>query len=348
MKDGHIRKFSIIFITITLIFQCCYAKTIDKIIVFGDSLSDNGNIFSLTTKAHNAIPMIPPIPKNPPYFEGRFSNGPVWVDNLAQALSVEQVNYAYAGAWAEPVQNSALIIPFGLGMQVNFYLVSSVLDFHKDRHLYIIWSGANDYINGRSDSDYPTSNTVASIQNQIDWLIYYGAKNFLVLNMPDLGIIPGVIAEGPDFATAVSKLALLHNKKFASMIQKEKETNLDVNIMFIDIIQYFSDIMTHPEKYHLKNVTQACYNGGYWLKRNMLNAKELQAAQDANIDILMSPSLKAAYVTAQLYAAGEKPCANPDEYFFWDQVHPTRVVHNLISALALSLLSENDIHGYVR
>ena len=40
------------------------------IYVFGDSLSDSGRLFAAT--------QIPP----PPYYQGRFSNGPIWIDYL--------------------------------------------------------------------------------------------------------------------------------------------------------------------------------------------------------------------------------------------------------------------------
>ena len=52
-----------------------------EIITFGDSLVDTGN-FSLATGG-----AIPPAPL---YFNGRFSNGPVWVEQLANQLGARQ------------------------------------------------------------------------------------------------------------------------------------------------------------------------------------------------------------------------------------------------------------------
>lgn len=46
-----------------------------RVVVFGDSLSDNGNLFAQTGQ--------PPAP----YFQGRFSNGPVWVEQLFGPLN---------------------------------------------------------------------------------------------------------------------------------------------------------------------------------------------------------------------------------------------------------------------
>jgi len=55
------------------------AGRINQIVVFGDSLSDSGNLFAAT------MGTTPP----PPYYQGRFSNGPVWVEDLAGRLGVE-------------------------------------------------------------------------------------------------------------------------------------------------------------------------------------------------------------------------------------------------------------------
>lgn len=54
-----------IFNTILWLAPASYAVTIDKIVVFGDSLSDTGNILTLTKTAKKAIPLIPLIPKDP-------------------------------------------------------------------------------------------------------------------------------------------------------------------------------------------------------------------------------------------------------------------------------------------
>jgi phospholipase/lecithinase/hemolysin len=68
------------------------AKTYHDIYVFGDSFSDTGNIFNVTAEA---------IPPSPPYFNGRFSNDPVWVEYLASALGLTfspNTNFAFGGA----------------------------------------------------------------------------------------------------------------------------------------------------------------------------------------------------------------------------------------------------------
>ncbi|MEM7066412.1 MAG: SGNH/GDSL hydrolase family protein [Cyanobacteria bacterium P01_B01_bin.77] len=73
------------------------AATFSKLYVFGDSLSDAGNVFNATL-AVNDLPVapgivVPPVsPPDPPYFQGRNSNGPVWVEYLADGLELSLTN----------------------------------------------------------------------------------------------------------------------------------------------------------------------------------------------------------------------------------------------------------------
>ena len=73
------------------------AKQFSRLVVFGDSTTDTGNVYELSGRTK---------PASPPYFEGRWSNGPLWIEYLADRLNVPRprpslaggTNYAYAGA----------------------------------------------------------------------------------------------------------------------------------------------------------------------------------------------------------------------------------------------------------
>src|SRR5919108_3147959 len=75
-------------LSLLLPFGRTWAGPYTTVVMFGDSLSDNGNLLALTGGA---------VPASP-YFAGRFSNGPVWVERLASALDVPLVNFAVGGA----------------------------------------------------------------------------------------------------------------------------------------------------------------------------------------------------------------------------------------------------------
>ncbi len=215
-------------------------------------------------------------------------------------------------------------------------------DYNKDQHLYIIWAGSNDYLEGRADADYATTNTVNDIQSQIEWLVYYGAKNLLIMGVPDLGVVPEITEQGTSVSEAASKLSNMHNTKLETMVKQEQLDHPEANIVYGNVNSYFQNIIAHPEDYHLKNVKEACFGGtySYALRKGMINAQEADAAKKAHLDVLRNTDLRAAYVTSRLAAMGEESCANPDEYLFWDHVHPTRIVHKIISTLILSGLGE--------
>src|SRR6188472_2981783 len=70
------------------------ATPLHNMVVFGDSLSDNGNLYEF---------MKHQLPQDPPYFAGRFSNGPVWVEHLVASYfpndpSSHLFDYAFGGA----------------------------------------------------------------------------------------------------------------------------------------------------------------------------------------------------------------------------------------------------------
>src|SRR5439155_21476778 len=88
MRSRLFRSLLLCSIVLSLVsaVQHASAGQFTKLVVFGDSLSDTGNVYAVTAGA---------VPPSPPYYAGRFSNGPVWAEYLAAALALPAVNYAY-------------------------------------------------------------------------------------------------------------------------------------------------------------------------------------------------------------------------------------------------------------
>jgi phospholipase/lecithinase/hemolysin len=128
------------------------------------------------------------------------------------------------------------------------------------------------------------------------------------------------------------------------MIADQQKKNPTLKIIYGDITPYFNDTYEHPEKYGIKDSKTPCYTGDYSL-RNLINDREIMAAKEQNIDIMNTPSFRVAYATAKLVESGADACDVPDEHMFWDQIHPTRVLHNLMSLDAMTMLTKNDIQG---
>src|ERR1700744_3324898 len=63
------------------------AQTVTRIVAFGDSYADTGNLFRLLGIAPPSV-----------YATGRFSGGTNFVDTMSQLLAVPDDNFAIAGA----------------------------------------------------------------------------------------------------------------------------------------------------------------------------------------------------------------------------------------------------------
>jgi phospholipase/lecithinase/hemolysin len=78
----------------------------DQLYAVGDSLSDSGGIYQLTSQALSLAAAdgintvgLQPIPVSPPY-AGKFSNGPVLPEITAQLLGAKLINFSFGGAEA--------------------------------------------------------------------------------------------------------------------------------------------------------------------------------------------------------------------------------------------------------
>ncbi len=213
------------------------------IYVFGDSLSDTGNLFSLTGS--------PP----PPYFEGRFSNGLVWVEYLAQSLEVEEgslVNFAIGGATTgrDNFNDIPGFVEFpGLLDQIDLFEFGLGGNQADPDALYIVWAGANDFfLDGPSWSTI--ANGVSNTATAVERLHQRGAEHILVVNLPDLGSTPFGLSEDPfglSFASAFYNFVLdinLYQLRAGGI----KTTRLDV-------FGLMRKIVARPDRYNFTNVT---------------------------------------------------------------------------------------------
>lgn len=199
--------------------------------VFGDSLSDTGNMRNAVYYATGGTTEVPP---SPPYATGRASNGPVAVEYLAGALGLTAqpviladgsinptgTNFAFLGSATGPVTQwdgttwrnympfryNPLLPDVGMDDQVGGFawLTSGMADPNA---LYFLWGGANDaYLAledpGVNQNDQTVVSFVAggaavtaanNIYNLILALAGMGAQTFLVPNLPDLGLTPDAV-----------------------------------------------------------------------------------------------------------------------------------------------------------
>jgi phospholipase/lecithinase/hemolysin len=174
-----------------------HAGPFSSLFVFGDSLSDTGNL-SL------ALPSFAPDPAQP-YASGRFSDGPLWVETFADGLGLSIQanpvlgraipllaggnNYAFAGATTAGVLGQvAGVFPF-------YSRVSSLT--YDPAGLYVLVAGGNDMRDARSNAALDDVGRQAAAQTAINnlssaiaLLANSGVRNVLISTLPDLGATP--------------------------------------------------------------------------------------------------------------------------------------------------------------
>lgn len=281
------------------------ALPISAVMVFGDSLSDSGNVFLATGGAVDPIAATPP---SPPYFAGRFSNGPNYADVLASGLGLP-LGPSLAGgtnfAWGGARSGVDGLVP-SVGTQVLLFLggVGGVAD---PSSLYVVFGGGNDV---RDSLFEPTladqlaliGDAVVSLFDAITALASAGATRFLVPNVPNVGLIPEVTAlDGvfPGIAALAAFLSASFNAELAAAIDALRAGFPGISIKELDTFALISTMIADPASFGFTNVTDACLDP---------------------ITFIV--------------------CSDPDSYLFWDTIHPTAAGHELLGLAAREAIPE--------
>jgi thermolabile hemolysin len=146
------RMFPIIAAVIGICCQPAYSQTFSGLVAFGDSLSELGNTvneFSDTFTGYNSYY----------YDQGRWSNGPVWIENLARELLLSALQrndgknlYGTDFAWARSTTGTRYTYLYlaNLQEQVKFYIALLTTKYAQmpdiKTTLFTVWSGGNDVI----------------------------------------------------------------------------------------------------------------------------------------------------------------------------------------------------------
>jgi outer membrane lipase/esterase len=269
-------------------------------VVIGASLSDTGNVSAATSGATPGAA--------PNYFGGRWSNGVLWIENLATKYGLTVTpsllggkNYAYGGAKTCAITGATSSVP-DMCTQTTQYL-AAVSNAANPGDLFVIdASSVGNDINtvigsgGALPSSLITTTAPANVITVMQRLYTAGARRFLVVNVPDVGATPLYL--GTAAAGTATSLAQGFNSTLASSLNTFNTTNSLAVIFRLDAYTVSSTINANPAAYGLNNVTQACTAG----------------------------------------AAPAAICATPDTYAYWDRFHPTRAVGVIIGNSAAGLV----------
>ncbi|MGK7958827.1 MAG: PEP-CTERM sorting domain-containing protein [Crocosphaera sp.] len=285
--------------------------------VLGDSLVDDGNLFNLNGQT---------FPPNPIYFEGRFSNGPTFAELLPEKLGLvndPNKNVAIGGSGTgnfhvDPRLNPGLnggTIAVGLRTQVSQIIGGSggTLDPNA---LYLISTGLNDYVY-IDPSKSPTApdflpasaanvdTVIGNIGEALNRLQGAGARKFLVTGIANYSSLPIAFSgdlNGPVYnhlnapdALSADDLTDLHNSKLKTLLT-DFSAPQNVNAIYFDLDGFFSDALANAGSLGFTNTTEGCFNTDI-------------------ADFNPFASL----------------CSNPDEYIFFDRIHPTARSHELLA-----------------
>ncbi len=319
-------------------------KLYNQAVFFGDSLTDNGNLY------HSFLGFMP---KSPPYYQGRFTNGPTWAEQLVHRMQATNSKLAfeddaYGGETTVFHNPFDGFLPYALSESIDSYVLRYTFD-DKSETIYFFWIGANDYLSGSNDVDGATGEVVQRIHDMVEKLIQKGGKYFVVMNLPDMSRIPYGRASG--MAENIYSLTVMHNAKLATSMFALQGQYPGVTIRQFDIYSLFNQLLDHADEInaryhtHISNVTGSCWSGGYHLTEKKLQQQLTSAAKNKNVDVkqltqyvMQTPALAEAYRVSQGYADNLVPCADPDDYLFWDKVHPTAAVHGVLAAAIAEFL----------
>lgn len=286
-----------------------FGQEFKRVVIFGDSLSDSGNFFA---EFHTALtpPFADPVPAAPYAIGGlHFTNGPTWAEQFTKALGLRRSglpafsapeafdNYAVGRARARA--NAPVFPDFDLTTQVTQFLNDGKSGSSTD--LFVIWIGANDMGDALADPANAQSIIFSALNAEavnIQRLYGAGARNFLVLTLPNLALTPVVRSLGPAAQAGATQLDTLFNFYLDQTLTAlaampgSKFYRLDTNAVL-------NALVADPVHNGLQNVTDSCLTFG---------------------------------VTAGAF------CDQPDGYLFWDGFHPTTRGHSFVAKAALQAI----------
>lgn len=182
---------------------CCqhaYSQGFSGLVAFGDSLSDLGNTTATLRDSFTGY--------NSYYYDqGRWSNGPVWVEDLARQMffSALQRNdgtnlYGTDFAWGGSTSGTGYTYFYlaNLQEQIRLYIALRTTKYAQmpdiATTLLTVWSGGNDVIYYVEDDTPITAQKLCdNIATAVTTLYNNGGRYFIVPNLPPLGDKPNYL-----------------------------------------------------------------------------------------------------------------------------------------------------------
>jgi outer membrane lipase/esterase len=218
------------------------AATPNRMEVFGDSMSDTGNMYRLTRRK---------IPASPPYYRGYYSNGKTWPQYVRSRLKISTRVRAFGGALTGYTNLSG---PYpGLRTQIDAYLKGKKK--LSARTLFVIFAGANDYFKqaNRMSKSAIIRNATTNIATAVAQLANARARHIAVINMGDLGRIPYARQKNTASPGSLSRFSRAFNSKLRRTLG-----GTGAKVKIINIYGMLRKIQGNPKSYGLSNAKDSC------------------------------------------------------------------------------------------
>ena len=248
------------------------AGPFSSMFVFGDSLSDTGNLFVATSGAQP--------PAGQPYFNGRFSNGPLWVETLAADLGLPGTataylqggnNFAFAGARTGTGNNPPGVLAQvagiwnGVGDPTALYVVVGGGNNMRDARTAFQTASALDQAGREAAAEAAVNDLISSL----GYLAFHGAKHVLVSNLPNLGLTPEAGLLGLQYAS--TDVSNRFDALMPALLAAGAGFGLDMS--FLDMEGVSAAVIDDATNnggglYGITNVSQACAGFTYGNPQN--------------------------------------------------------------------------------
>ncbi|CED82288.1 SGNH hydrolase-type esterase domain [Phaffia rhodozyma] len=280
-----------------------YSSNFSRLVMFGDSLSDNGNGTGVLSNGTRPNPDL--------FWRYRWSNGPVWIEDLAERMDVPLFDYASGGATVNNTRTPAYLtnvtgrVPSALEQIDTFISLTNSSSGRNtlDDTLFAIWIGSNDlFAKIESNISFTGADLIRDTFIGIEKLQAAGAKYFVINNIYDIGR-PFIDLMGSEIASVMTNSLIDYNNALDSEVNSQASAVQNATLptaefVVVDTWVAAKAILSQPQAYGLANET-----------------------------------------IGRRCVIGSSICSDPDSYFYWDAIHPTRVVHSLFAkAVAATLL----------
>lgn len=214
------------------------SNKLNCLIIFGDSLSDTGNLSKLT---YGILP-------GPRYYKGRFSNGLIWPDFIKSKFNIDKVeNYAYGASTTD--NNLTSIAKFIPSIRDNISKYSTKLTkscgYDKKDYLVSYSGGMNDYY-------HITTNpyeVVKNIERDLTTLIKeYGFEQIIVGNLPAAHLSPSMLIKSSKRLNMAKLRVAVHNNLLSKVVTKLSVAYPNVNLNLFDFGPDFTILSQHYKK----------------------------------------------------------------------------------------------------